>query len=329
MTETLLTTPDPLLSEFPVPLEQTFHPLGFDVRVSTNSPEILQAGNETWGQCERLFDEEPLRLRLSVNLQSTAPRPPSAMPRGHENLFSNIHSAENFSVADLARGFAYGWFTPSMTSDRAYFRYYFLESLAYAMLTARYLTPIHAACVTLRGAGVLLWGPSGAGKTSLAYACAKAGWEFVSDDGSYLVRKNTGQRWIVGRPHHIRFREAGRSLFPELANWEPCWRANGKLDIEPPSAELGIQKLAQRARVACIVILNRHAGSTVQLRPYPRENALTLMEQTICVGDQEVRHSQRESLRSLMELPVLELTYSALDDAERRLRSLIEDRVSA
>jgi hypothetical protein len=328
MTVTLVSVPDPTLCEFPLPLERTFYPLGFAVRISTNSPEIVQAATEVWGSCERVFDEEPVQLRLAVDPACTEARPPAAMPRAQGHLFCLVHSARNFATADLSRGYAFGWFTPAMVADRGHFRYHFLESLGYAMLSALYLTPIHAACVNLRGGGMLLWGPSGAGKTSLAYACAKRGWEFVTDDGSYLVRKSTGEPWIAGRPHDIRFRDTARSLFPELATRTPCLRMNGKLDIEVPSAELGILKVAQAARVGTLVILNRQAGGPAQLRPYPKEDALALLEQTICFGDERVRQAQRQSLKSLTKLPVFELTYSGLEDAERRLRLLVEDQIS-
>jgi hypothetical protein len=48
-------------------------------------------------------------------------------------------------------------------------------------------TPIHAAAVALGGAGILIVGNSGAGKTSLAVGCALAGWDYLGDD-AVIVR---------------------------------------------------------------------------------------------------------------------------------------------
>ena len=51
----------------------------------------------------------------------------------------------------------------------------------------------------------------------LAYACARAGWTYVSDDGAFLVR-GRDDRYAIGDPHSIRFRPDAPELFPELAD---------------------------------------------------------------------------------------------------------------
>ncbi|MDC7784293.1 hypothetical protein PQJ75_08080 [Rhodoplanes sp. TEM] len=48
-------------------------------------------------------------------------------------------------------------------------------------------TPIHAAAVARGGRAVLICGMSGAGKTSMALACAAAGWDYLGDD-AVMVR---------------------------------------------------------------------------------------------------------------------------------------------
>src|SRR5450755_905368 len=204
MIETQVSTHDPLLYDFPLPIKQTFYPLGFPVKLHTNSEQIRDAAVEAWGRDRPVFDKPGIELRFAVAPGTETERPPARIPRAHGNLVSSIHSAENYYLADLSRGFAFGWLTPAVIRDRGYFRYHFLEAAAYLLLNALYLTPIHAACVGLRGAGLVLCGPSGAGKTSLAFACALRGWEYVSDDASHLVRQSENPCWVVGRPHHIR-----------------------------------------------------------------------------------------------------------------------------
>ncbi|MCS6892498.1 MAG: serine/threonine protein kinase, partial [Rhodovarius sp.] len=41
---------------------------------------------------------------------------------------------------------------------------------------------LHASCVALDGAGLLLLGPAGAGKSSLALRLMERGWMLVADD---------------------------------------------------------------------------------------------------------------------------------------------------
>jgi len=323
MMQTQAPARDPLLYDVPLPVTQTFYPLGFPVKLYTNSEQIREAAGDVWALCEPAFSVEPLQLRLILDASASSERPPAAFPRAQGSLYSTIHSADNYCIADLLRGFAYGWFTPAMLRDRGYFRYHFLEAVTYVMLNALHLTPIHAACVGLGGAGLVLCGQSGAGKTSLAFACARRGWQFVCDDASHLVRKSTDPRCIVGKPHHIRFRESARALFAELATRQPCLRANGKLDIEAPAAEVGIEHLAPQITAAAIVFLNRSGESPARRRHFPKQAAREFMEETICLGEEPVRQAQRESIDRFLELPVIELTYSRLDDAERCLRSFL------
>lgn len=312
--------PDPLRSSFPLPLERVFFPLGFPVKISTNSEAILQAACEAWGLYGQAFTRGPLLIQFAVSDESSPEIPPPVLPRGRGNLISMVHSANNFAIGDLARGSAFGWFTPAVVSDRGYFLYHFLEAMVYLLIDALYTTPIHAACVSLEGAGVLLCGESGAGKTSLAYACARQGWTFLADDASRLLRKPEDFT-IIGRPHHIRFRSSAAALFPELATRPAHYRASGKLDIEVPTAELGLT-VASRTRLEYVVFLNRQASGGAHFGPYPSERALRVFEQVTCCGEEQTRAAQRASLSRLLEAPILELTYAGLDDAEHRLRCL-------
>lgn len=324
MLGTQITARDPLLYDLPLLIKQTFYPLGFPVQLHTNSEQIREAAAHVWSRCEPAFPTEPLQLRFAVDATAVGERPPALFPRAQGHLYSAVHSSDNFCISDFQRGFAYGWFSPAMVCDPGYFRYHFLEAVTYVTLNALHLTPIHAACIGLCGAGLVLCGQSGAGKTSLAFACARRGWEFVCDDASHLVRNHADPHLIVGKPHYIRFRESARSLFAELVTCLPSLRANGKMDIEAASAELGIERIRPQIRAAAVVFLNRDGASPAALRPYPKDQAREFMEETICVGEEHVRVAQRRSLDRFLDLPILQLTYSGFDDAERCLRAFLE-----
>lgn len=56
---------------------------------------------------------------------------------------------------------------------------------------------LHASCVQLGGAGVVLLGPSGVGKSDLALRLIDAGAQLVADD---QLRVETGPGGLLGRP---------------------------------------------------------------------------------------------------------------------------------
>jgi len=137
-------------------------------------------------------------------------------PREFRALLTVIAGRDNFAVCDLAGAFGFCWLSAAVAADRDYMRYHFLDSMVYAPLEYQRLTSVHAACVALNGRGLLLFGGTGAGKTCLAFACAKSGWSLITDEGSALVR-GTHDNVVLGNPYHLRFRESAIVLFPELA----------------------------------------------------------------------------------------------------------------
>jgi hypothetical protein len=314
---------DPLLYDTPLPIRCTLFPFGFPANIVTNCDQVAIAAQESWGKFERTSDEPPIEIRLAVSESTPTERPSPTMPRAQGHLIANVHDASNFIFSDLRSGFAFGWLTPAVVYDRNYFRYYFLEPHVLNLLQALYLTPVHGGCVTLRGKGVLLCGDAEAGKTTLSYACARRGWFYVSDDGLRLIRNASG-RVVVGHPYQIRFRPQARLLFPELSEYAPSGRPNGKPSIELDTALLKIAG-AERAHADYLVFLNRTSSGAQRLRDYDKEEAFERLQLTICSGEESVREEQRESLRRLLAAGVYELDYHDLDWAEQRLRALVEN----
>jgi hypothetical protein len=314
---------DPLQCAFAMPLRARYFPMGFPVDLETNSRDLLSTAADLWSSFPPLADTPPVTFRVAVGGRSTI-QPRALLPRGQEHLISIVHSPENFAVADLAGAFAFAWLTQDVAADHAYCRYYFLEPLVYATLTALHVTPLHASCIALNNRAIVLCGDSGAGKTSLAYACARRGWQYLADDAAHIVRSSHNHS-VVGRPYTIRFRESARWLFPELNRFNASRRPSGKIDFEIETRELGLS-VALKHPASHIVFLRReHRSAAAHLRPFPREVAERRLAQVICFGNERIRSEQRESIRKFVTLPTSELIYSDLESAELALRSLGAD----
>jgi hypothetical protein len=312
---------DPVFNNFSLPLRAVFHPLGFAVEISTNSAEVLAAAEESWGHFQKIFPEPAVRIEIGVtaNDGKECPSPPGCRARKH--LLTMVADAENYSVCDLNQGFAFAWLTQAAVENRAYFRYYFLESTALTLLDGSYLTPLHAACVEMDGRGFLLCGESGAGKSSLAFACARRGWKFLSDDSCAIVRKRKG-RLVVGNSQQMRFRESAVELFPELRDQRVTPRATGKMAIEVATASLPQINTISECEVDYIVFLNRRMPDPPELRPFPREIASQYFEQSMFFGDEEAHKAQKSSLDGLLAASIFEIRYHDLDWAVDRLEQL-------
>ncbi len=315
---------DPVLSDFNLPLRGVYYPLGFAVEIATNSEEVLASAQESWGRFEKTSSEPPVRLEMGVIADGSKECPPAPDCRSRANLLINIADNSNFSICDLRRGFTFAWLTQAAAENRAYLRYYFIEASVLTLLESLYLTPLHAACVQVGGRGVLLCGESGAGKSSLAFACARHGWKFLTDDGSAIIRRREG-RVVVGNPHQMRFRESAIELFPELKDQRVTPRATGKMAIELATSTLPEIATITECQVDYIVFLNRREPAQSTLVPFSEEIALQYFERCICFGEKEVRQAQSASIQSLLTARVFEMRYRDLDWAVARLETLVQE----
>src|SRR4029077_19439661 len=112
---------------------------------------------------------------------------PEPVFRGQGHNFSIVSDRDNFAFYDSGPMSGCCFVSEKTVQARSWFRYYFLETMVYMLLAQRYVVPVHAACVARDGSGVLLCGNSGAGKSTLSFACARAGWTFLTDESTWLL----------------------------------------------------------------------------------------------------------------------------------------------
>ena len=313
---------DPIGCDFNLPLKGVFHPLGFTVGIATNSDRVLEAAEESWKSFEPVFDAPPVELRIAVLDKHARECPPPPTCRGQRNLVMFTASPHDFAVCDLTTGFASCWLSASTVGNSAYLRYHFLDAMALLLIEAAYLTPVHAACVAFHGQGLLLCGDSGAGKSSLSFACARRGWTFVSDDASFLVRGGK-HNVVVGNPSHLHLRESATELFADLSSNRLTPRINGEMAIELATGNMPHVATASQSRISFLVFLNRQASGPANLQPFSKERASAALEQVICYGEQYLRDAQKFSLRHLLRAGALELRYSDLDSAVSCLEEFV------
>jgi hypothetical protein len=312
---------DPYLQFVEMPLSAVFYPLGFPVRVTSNSSEILEAAEESWGGCQQTIDMPPITIKFGVMEGGGKECPPTPVSRAQQNIMVRIADAANFYIVDLLQGFSFGWLNGAAISHRSYLRYHFLEAAALSHIANRYTAPVHAACVDWQGRGVLLCGDSGAGKSSLAFACARAGWTYITDDASFLLHGERGRR-VLGNCNMVRLRPSAAELFGEVARRPLTPRATGKPSIEIPLAAMPEIRRAPSSIVENIVFLNRNGSRLQELIPFPIDAARSYIHKYMC-GMQDLREAQMMSVERLLTARIYELRYRDLDWAVQRLERLV------
>ena len=311
---------DPLGLYRPLPLEQRLFPLGFPLDLYTNSKEVVAAAQDLWGEYRPAFETEPMQLRVQVR-EGTPPSPfgtPAFHSQGH--LFTTILDAHNLVIWDLDRGFGFARLTPEVARDHLYAGYFFLEP-ALTCVGQRFATPIHAACVARDGRGILLTGPSGMGKSSLAWALCRAGLTFVSDDASWL-RRDSSAPVIFGKPHRLRFRPEALDLFPEIATLPRLETIKGPRSFEVRTADIPGLTTAPCCRPGRLLFLARQAQGEAALEPLSAAETMRRLSLTRNSYEPRVWREQEASLRKLADCPGHVLRYSRLEDAVRLIVNL-------
>ena len=307
-------SPDPLLYRTELGLTGSYNPLGFPVTVLTNSWSVLDAVDRSWGPFPKLFDETALEIRIVVGDQGSLVPGITPAVRGQEHLVTIVADGANFAVCDYKARFGFCWVARASVRDQRYFRWHFLEAMVYVLLTQLHLTPIHGAFVARNGHGLLLCGEAGSGKSTLSFACARAGWTFLSDDTSYMLRRGN-EAMVLGKPLQISLRENALQLFPELKGREPVVTANGKTAVELSTGEMPNLAVNFQHPADTIVFLRRDGSQPAQLSPVERATTFARLAREIPMLGGDVHREQVASLEKLLAKSTFELRYGALDSA--------------
>ena len=306
-----------------LPLHERFFLHGFPIEVFTNSPEVLEIASEHWGTFEKKYSTEPTRIYVNVKEGGSAECPPPPTYRFHWPLLLTFADIDNFMIAELDHNYTHIEVTSGAMRHKLFVGALFLAAAPGVHLSVRHITPVHGACVALDGRGVMLCGDSGAGKTTLSYACARAGWTYTCDDASFLLNSGT-DRTVMGCCHLVRFRSAAAELFPELKGQNITPRLVGKPSIELPTAFFPNIVCAPSAQVDFIVFLNRRSGGPPELRSYRKDVARHALRQTL-YGTRKSLAVAHEMIERLLTVDIYELRYSDLDWAIDRLQRLVRE----
>jgi hypothetical protein len=288
----------------------------------------IEAAERSWKTYSRHYDRPPLDIRLLLS-DSDSPacqEEPAFRSQGH--LLSIVVDRENFACLDLEAGFAFGWATKATARHQEYFRQCLLDVMIYPLLEIRHLITLHAACVVRQNKGVLLAGNSGAGKSSLSYACARRGWTFVSDDAS-AFRRDSPRPLVIGHPQKFRFREPVGELFPEFRGLKSSLRAYGKPTIEVRTEALEGIQCSDESSIDAIVFLNRpgHDGKAPSLRLLPAEEAWARLSFSVWAIQMPAFDQRLAALQHLLDLPIYEMRYSALGPAIDLLEQFVDEQL--
>ena len=256
---------DPLYRAVPVDHEVLIPVLGVPTRFMASDAEILGAVEETFGAWRRLEGREDLwsgaqvTVRIWMHAGDEGPLEHAPISyRAPDPELVLVSTPGSFGVADAGKRSAVGYVTRAFLADRAHFCEGFLKSLTLSIVARDDRQAFHAAAVAHGDAALLLYGPSGVGKSTLAWACAERGLRVLADDAVYLQMNPTLRVW--GSTGPVRVPEDSRCFFSALGDDLQTFVAGGRTKLAVPRPPLGGGALPVAER-AGICILEPSSGA--------------------------------------------------------------------
>lgn len=213
-------TGDPFAGEVRCPFASEVAVFGLPVRFSSNSKYVLGVVNESFGATGAAKASDGtthpvLDVRIVVHGgpedDGAHAQVSHSLPDEHRVV---LHTLGSKAVSDPLKHESVASVTASLAADRAHFRREIVEAMTLALVSHFDRHPVHAAAVMRDGRAVILAGPSGTGKSTLAYVAHRDQIDVMSEDIVWVQTQPALRVW--GRPSSARLTPDTIARFPEL-----------------------------------------------------------------------------------------------------------------
>jgi len=265
-------------------LERRYGLMAETLRFETNDPALLAAADASFGRFAVPVDgRAPLVVSLfsetaPAGADDDAPTMGEVVVRTHGNHYLIAAGSRDVAVADIDAGVGFGFVSVATARDEPAVRYTFIEGLALSMLArGRGYLVLHAAGVVRGDVGIVIGGPAGAGKSTLAMACARRGFGVFAEDAVFVrVRPTTLELW--GLPWVQRLLPDAGGLFPELAGIAPRRQPNGESKLEVDLDRIHPGRAVPCAAAGPILLIERGSGGPTRTEPVDEAEVEEVLE---------------------------------------------------
>jgi hypothetical protein len=232
---------------------------GLACEVQTNSAALLstlEGALFTTPGREKRYDCDPPWFSLQVEVtgrEESAREAARFRGRGHL-VFASFGT--NAFVLDLLRREITASVSLRMAGDREFWKSTFFPIAVGILGPSMGVAPLHCACVSLNGRGLLIAGVSGAGKSTLAAALAEAEFDLISDDWTYISGRSVNELRAYGLEVPVKLLPDAVEHFPQLRGQTLRRAMNGEMAFEVDASMLQA-RYASWSRPTALLFLER------------------------------------------------------------------------
>jgi hypothetical protein len=200
--------------------------------------------------------------------------------RGLHHIVMASFGRSNVFVFDILRRTVSASVSAAIVGDHRFWKEKLIPITLGVLGSAMGLVPVHCACLEFEGDGLLVAGVSGAGKSTLSVALSEDGFNYVSDDWTYISRRHDG---IVahGTSAPVKLLPDAVQHFQSLQGFSLQRSMNGELAYEVNIAEAFGVQVERACEPRWLIFLERTQGAGAAFAPMSPAEARSYVNSSV------------------------------------------------
>ena len=264
-------------------------------------------------------------MRVVVDQSSSEAAGPAHF-RGMHHVVTASFGASNVFVFDILRRTLSASISGAMARDHRFWREKLIPISLGVLGAAIGLVPVHCACLESDGDGLLIAGESGAGKSTLSVALAAGGFNYVSDDWTYLSRRRS--RMVArGTSAPVKLLPDATKHFDTLNSYSVQTSMNGELAYEIDIAQAFGAQVERECEPRWLIFLERGQQAGSEFTPMSSSEAQRYVRSTVerlPVQLSEAADVRERTIAGVSQLPCWRFRYGGTPQfAAKQLREFV------
>jgi hypothetical protein len=200
--------------------------------------------------------------------------------RGLHHVVTASFGRSNVFVFDILRRTVSAGVSAAIARDDRFWKEKLIPITLGVLGSAMGLVPVHCACLELDGDGLLIAGVSGAGKSTLSVALSEGGFNYVSDDWTYISQRRGG---IVahGTSAPVKLLPDAVEHFHSLRRHSLQRSMNGELAYEVDIADAFGARVERACEPRWLIFLERTQGAGAVFTPISSTEARSYVNSSV------------------------------------------------